>query len=113
MQHVHQLLRHEDGVQNPMKVGEGLRCWIPWSPPYSPLCSQGILSPLILAFLQYRFIWRVQKLQEMKKEVFDEAIKTLAMNEVAQLFRPRVGTRGYGAAAAEGRDIGRDFFQPR
>jgi hypothetical protein len=46
----------------------------------------GILSPLILAFLQYRFIWRAQKLREMKKEVFDEAIKTLAMNEVDQLF---------------------------
>jgi hypothetical protein len=46
----------------------------------------GILSPLILAFLQYRFIWRAQKLREMKKEVFDEAIKTLAMNEAAQLY---------------------------
>jgi hypothetical protein len=46
----------------------------------------GILSPLILAFLQYRFIWRAQKLREMKKEVFDEAIKTLAMNEVAQFY---------------------------
>ena len=50
----------------------------------------GILSPLILGFLQYRFIWRAQKLREMKKEVFDEAIKTLAMNEVAQLYQPEL-----------------------
>jgi hypothetical protein len=26
----------------------------------------GILSPLILGFLQYRFIWQAQKLREMK-----------------------------------------------
>jgi hypothetical protein len=53
----------------------------------------GILSPLLLAFLQYRFIWRAQKLREMKKEVFDEAIKTLAMNEVAELFPSVSGDR--------------------
>jgi hypothetical protein len=38
------------------------------------------------AFLRFAVI---QKLQEMKKEVCDEAIKTLAMNEVDQLYHPR------------------------
>ena len=39
----------------------------------------GILSPLLLSFLQQRVIWRTQKQMEIKAKAFDEAMQALAM----------------------------------
>jgi len=45
----------------------------------------GILSPLLLSFLQQRVIWRAQKNTEIKIKVFDEAMQALAMYEADAL----------------------------
>ena len=45
----------------------------------------GILSPLLLSFLQQRVIWRMQKQTEIKVKAFDEAMQALAMYEADAL----------------------------
>jgi hypothetical protein len=45
----------------------------------------GILSPLLLSFLQQRVIWRAQKQTEIKTKIFDEAMLALAMYEADAL----------------------------
>jgi hypothetical protein len=45
----------------------------------------GILSPLLLSFLQQRVIWRAQKNTEIKLKAFDEAMEALAMYEADAL----------------------------
>jgi len=45
----------------------------------------GIISPIVLAFLQHYFIWRTQKTAETRKQVFEETINGIAMFEADML----------------------------
>jgi hypothetical protein len=45
----------------------------------------GIISPLVLAFLQQYVIWKPQKRIEIKQAAFDEAVLALAMYEADAL----------------------------
>ena len=45
----------------------------------------GIVSPILLSFLQQRIVWRVQKQIEIKTKAFDEAMQALAMYEADAL----------------------------
>ena len=45
----------------------------------------GIISPLVLSFLQQRVIWRAQKQTEIRTKTFDEAVQALAMYEADAL----------------------------
>lgn len=47
----------------------------------------GIISPLILAFLKHFFVWRAEKLVELKSKIFDEAISALAKRSADALDR--------------------------
>jgi hypothetical protein len=47
----------------------------------------GIISPLLLSWLQHQYIWRAQKTAEARKAVFDDAIKAIAMFEADVLKR--------------------------
>jgi hypothetical protein len=48
----------------------------------------GILSPLVLAWLQHRLIWRTQKTAEARKTVFDEAVNAIGMFEADAQKQP-------------------------
>jgi hypothetical protein len=48
----------------------------------------GILSPILLALLQYHLIWRAQKTAEVRKTVFDEAVNAIGMFEADAQKQP-------------------------
>jgi hypothetical protein len=39
----------------------------------------GLLSPLVLAWLQHHFVWRAQKLIELKTSIFQDSIRALSL----------------------------------
>lgn len=39
----------------------------------------GIISPLLLSWLQHRYIWKSQKRLEMKYTIFQEAVRALSL----------------------------------
>jgi len=45
----------------------------------------GIISPILLAWLQHHFIWCTQRTADVRKLVFDEAVKAIAMFEADAL----------------------------
>ena len=45
----------------------------------------GILSPIILSWLQHKIIWRSQKLHEIKYSIFTDAIRALSQYETDAL----------------------------
>jgi hypothetical protein len=52
----------------------------------------GIISPIVLAWLQHQFIWRTQRTAEARKLAFDEAITAISMFEADALNSAGGGT---------------------
>ena len=45
----------------------------------------GLISPLILTVIKHFFVWRAEKLVELKARIFDEAISAFAKMETDAL----------------------------
>ncbi len=45
----------------------------------------GVISPLLLSWLQHQIIWRAQRTAEARRAAFDEAVKAIAMYEADAL----------------------------